>query len=250
MVSVIEAHQGRVMLRTRIKRILTEHGRVAGVETVTGRIHRAPIVVANGDVVTMLTQLVASTDLPPDYAGQLVDLRRGPSALLLSLGLDVLPDLPARIFVHRNGMRFGIGNPSVIDSTLAPPGHAALTILQLLSEADAESWHRKEGDYRLRKEAAGDRLIDAIEAAAIPGLRGHIVHREVASPPSFTLFARTRHGNIYGAARDQQLPQIKTPLPGLMLVGAGTPTGPGIEAVVVSGTVAANLIAPPPPKDE
>jgi hypothetical protein len=55
---------------------------------------------------------------------------------------------------------------------------------------------------------------------------------------------RSADGSIYGAARGQWTPPIKTPVPGLMLLGGGQ-TGPGIEAVVITGTAAANLIAPP-----
>jgi all-trans-retinol 13,14-reductase len=239
---IIAEQGGEVLLRTRIKRILVEDGRVAGVETAIGKCYAAPIIIANGDVITMLADLVGETHLPPFYLEKLRVMRRGPSAILLSLGLDMVPDLPARIFVQQDGLGFGIGNPSAIDPTLAPSGCAAFTVLHLLSEEASSTWRRKEVGYVDDKERVADRLIAAIEAAVVPDLRRHIIHREVASPPSFTLFAKTRNGNIYGAARDQWHPRIKSPVPGLLLVGAGTSTGPGIEAVVVSGTIAANLV--------
>ncbi len=241
--AVISEQGGRVLLRTRVKRILIEGGRAAGIETAAGRIHRAPVVVANGDVVSALSDLVGETHLPPGYLTKVRAMRRGPSAVLVSLGLDTLPDLPARVFVHQDGLGFGIGNPSVIDPSLAPPGHAVLTMVCLLSEQAASGWRRKEPGYRAAKQAFADRLIEATEASVLPALRRHIVHCEVASPPSFTLFARTRNGNIYGADRDQWHPQIKSPVAGLLLVGAGTSTGPGVEAVVISGTIAADMIA-------
>ncbi|MEA2756036.1 MAG: hypothetical protein QOJ54_2325 [Aliidongia sp.] len=239
---IIQEHGAQVRLRTRIKRILIEEGRVAGVETAIGRRYRAPVVVANGDVVSMLADLVGEPHLNARYLEKLRSMRRGPSAILLSLGLDRIPDLPARIFVHQDGLAFGIGNPSIIDPTLAPPGRAALTLLCLLPEEAASAWHRKALGYRGDKDRFADRLITATEASVLPGLRRSIIHREVASPPSFTLFAKTRNGNIYGAARSQWQPRLKSPVPGLLLVGAGTSTGAGIEAVVVSGTIAANLV--------
>jgi phytoene dehydrogenase-like protein len=239
---IIAEHGGRVLLRTRIKRILVENGRAAGVETAIGRVHRAPVVVANGDVVSMLTDLVGEQHLTARYLEKLRTMRRGPSAILLSLGLNRVPDLPARIFVRQDGLGFGIGNPSVIDPTLAPPGCAALTLLCLLSDEAALAWRRRNSGYREDKDRFADRLIAAAEASVLPGLRRSIVHREVASPPTFALFARTRNGNIYGAARGRWHPRVKSPVPGLLLVGAGTSTGPGIEAVVVSGTAAANLV--------
>ena len=241
---VIIEHGGNVLLRTRIKRILVENGRVAGVESAIGNVYRAPIVMANGDVVSMLTDLVGEPHLSTRYLEKLRAMRRGPSAILLSLGLDRVPELPVRIFVRQDGLGFGIGNPSAIDPTLAPPGCAALTLLYLLPDETASTWRRKDMGYREDKDRFADRLIAATEASVLPGLQRSIIHREVASPPTFTLFAKTRNGNIYGAARDQWHPSIKSPVPGLLLVGAGTSTGPGIEAVVVSGTTAANLVMP------
>jgi len=239
---IIVEHGGQVVLSTRVKRILIEDGRVAGVVSAAGRVGRAPIVIGNGDVVAMLSDLVGEPHVGGRYLERLRAMRRGPSAILLSLGLDTVPDLPARVFVQHDGLAIGIGNPSAIDPSLAPPGCAAVTLMCLLGEAAAASWRRREPGYCENKERFADRLIDATAATVIPELRRHIVHREVAAPPSFTRFARTRNGNVYGAARDQWQPRVKSPVPGLLLVGAGTTTGPGVEAVVVSGTMAANLI--------
>lgn len=240
---IIAEHGGRVALRTRVKRILTERGRVTGVETAARKTHWAPLVIANGDVATMLGELVGAERLPAEYLGRVDGMARGPSAVLLSLGLDCLPDLPARIFVERDGLEFGIGNPSVIDPSLAPPGHSALTLLYLLPERDTGRWQRKTPDYALRKADIARRLLDATEAALIPGLSRHLVHLEIASPPTFALYTRTRNGAIYGAARGEWCPPMKSPLPGLLLVGAGTTTGAGIEAVVVSGMMAAHAVS-------
>jgi phytoene dehydrogenase-like protein len=239
---IIAEQGGRVALRTRVKRILTESGRVVGVETAARQTHRAPLVIANGDVATMLGALVGADRLPADYLGRVDSMRRGPSAILLSLGLDCRPDLPARIFVDRDGLEFGIGNPSAIDPSLAPPGHSALTLLHLLPEREIGAWQRKTPDYAPRKEDIARRLLAATEAALIPGLSQHLVHLEIASPPTFALYTRTRNGAIYGAARGDWCPPMRSPLPGLLLVGAGTPTGAGIEAVVVSGMMAAHAV--------
>lgn len=245
----IHGHGGQVRLKARVDSILVDQGRVTGVGLANGERHAAPLALANGDVVAMLTDLLPAEHLPSAYGDRVRAIRRGPSAILLSLGLDTLPAQPARMFVHEDGLEFGIGNPSVIDPSLAPPGHAALTILCLLSEDEAATWRRGDPDYPARKAAFAERLIEITERTVIPGLSRHIIHREVASPATFTRYAHTRNGNIYGAARAQWFPPIPTPVPGLMLVGAGTPTGAGIEAVVMSGTIAANLAAPPGAQD-
>jgi phytoene dehydrogenase-like protein len=248
--AIITEHGGTVRFRTRVNRILVEDGAVRGVQAVNGRMDFAPVVLANGDVVSMMSGLVGSDLLPPAYVRRVDALMRGPSAMLLSLALDIIPDLPARIFVRHEGLEMGVGHPSVIDLSLAPPGHSAITVVHLLPESEVASWGRRLPGYRERKMKLADRLTDALEASIIPDLRRHLVDRQVACPPTFTRFARTINGNIYGAARNQWCPGIMTPVPGLMLAGAGTATGAGIEAVVVCGTVAANLIAPPKVHEE
>ncbi len=149
----------------------------------------------------MLTELLAPEHLPTTYADRVRAIRRGPSAVLVSLGLDTIPAQPARMFIREGGLEFGIGNPSVIDQTLAPPGHAALTILCLLSEEVASTWRRGDIDYRGRKTAFADHLIKVTERTVMAGLSQHIIYSEVASPATFSRYARSINGNIYGAAR-------------------------------------------------
>ena len=183
--------------------------------------------------------------LPPRYLGRIRALKRGPSAVLVSLGLDRVPDLPARVFVSRDGLQFGIGNPSAIDGSVASPGCAAVTLLCLLPQSEKKRWFVLErAAYRQAKADIGERLL-AAAAAVIPDLREQICYMQVAAPPTFARYLRAVDGSIYGAARGQWTPPIKTPVPGLMLLGGGGQTGPGIEAVVIAGTAAANLIAPP-----
>ena len=101
---------------------------------------------------------------------------------------------------------------------------------------------------RRSRTAFAGRLIAAAETV-IPHLRQHILYRQTASPKTFSRYARTRNGNIYGAARGQWCPAVKSPVPGLLLVGGGCQDGPGIEAVVLSGMRAASLLSGGLPSD-
>nr|WP_243850988.1 NAD(P)/FAD-dependent oxidoreductase [Rhizomicrobium electricum] len=239
----VDDHGGRIATKTRIAEIMIEGGRVAGVRTVAGEVFSAPVVIANGDVVTMLTGLTDPQHLPAGYARRVNGLRRGPSAVLVSLGLDAVMDLPPRIFIRKGDLAFGVGNPSVLDPKLAPPGCSAVTLLLLLSEAEAAAWPSKtDPSYRAHKNGVVNRLIDVVEQSVFPDLSRHIIYREAATPATFTTFTGARNGNIYGAARAVWRPRMQTPIPGLYLAGAGTDTGAGIEAVVISGTRVANAI--------
>jgi len=83
----------------------------------------------------------------------------------------------------------------------------------------------------------------AVAERAIPNLHQHIIYRQEGSPPTFARYAWTINGAIYGPAAGQPLLPMKTPIERLYLAGAGTfPGGGGVEAVVISGTVAADTI--------
>jgi phytoene dehydrogenase-like protein len=236
-------HGGRLALRTRVERILVDSGRVTGVRTARGDTFTAPVVIANGDVVSMLLELTGSEHLPDGYARRVATLRRGPSALLVSLGLNTIMDLPPRVFIRDGDLAFGMGNPSVLDPGLAPGGHSAVTLLQLLPESEAANWGpRNEAAYHRRKAQAADRLIETVERSVFPAIRQHIIYQEAATPATFTAYTGARNGNIYGAARAVWRPRLTSPLPGLYLTGAGTDTGAGIEAVVISGTRTADAV--------
>ena len=116
-------------------------------------------------------------------------------------------------------------------------------MLVTLAPPDTEgSWDRKAPQYRERKRAAGDELIARAERV-LPGLRDHIVYRQDATPATVARYAWTTAGSIYGPTLGWR-PHAKSPLPGLMLAGSGVFPGAGVEAVVMSGMIAADLLCP------
>ena len=241
--SVIEGHGGRVQLATTVDRILIVDGVVKGIGTADGGVHWAPVVVGNGDVRAMLTELIPPATLPRRYQQRIASRRPGPSAILVSLGLDIVPDLPTRVFLAIGDLQFGIGNPSLIDPSLAPPGCAALTLMSLVSEEQAADWfHLDRRAYHVAKTEYVKRLLAAVDLI-VPGIERHSRYRQIGSSRTFARYLRTSAGGIYGGPRRQWKPAMKSPIPGLLLVGGGTRTGPGIEAVVISGIAAANAIA-------
>lgn len=239
---VITRHGGDIRLKTGVTRFTLQEGRISGVELSSGAVMHAPVVISNADIATSHGALLGTYDLPPRYRQRLRQLQRGPSAILLNLGLDTVPDIPARVFVKQGDLVFGLSNPSVLDPSLAPPGHAALCLLHLLPEAQAGPWFRlAPAQYEEAKEAHARRLIEAA-SSVVPGLDSHIVHYEVATPSTFQHYIRSENGSIYGAARGQWCPAVRSPVPGLFLAGAGTATGPGVEAAVLSGLHAAHTV--------
>ncbi|TCR64039.1 phytoene dehydrogenase-like protein [Bosea sp. BK604] len=238
----IRRHHGEIRLKCRAERFILRDGAIAGIELASGQSVHAPVVISNADIAASHGAMLGPYQLPPRYRQRLKQLKRGPTAILINFGLDRIPDMPARVFVEQDGLIFGLGNPSAIDPSLAPPGHAALSLLHLLPEDEASSWFELgDREYESAKAACAETLI-AAAGKVIPDLDRHIVHHEVAAPPTFRHYIQAENGSIYGAARGQWCPGVKSPVPGLFLAGAGTATGPGVEAAVLSGIHAAHAI--------
>ncbi|NPV56331.1 MAG: FAD-dependent oxidoreductase [Anaerolineae bacterium] len=238
LVAVIEAHGGKVHLRTPVERILVMDGQAAGVElAVSGQQHRAKALVSNADMKRTFLELVGAEHLPKKFARQAAAAQPSTSAFMVFLGLDYLPQVAPILMSDA----IGIMTPSVVDNSLAPKGHAAMTLISLIPQAQAVTWERKAADYQVRKRAFGDTMIAEAEKL-IPDLSQHIVYRQDATPRTFERYAWSDSGAIYGPAQDALHPPLKSPLPGLYLTGSGVYPGAGVEAVVISGTLAADAI--------
>ncbi|MFL7903484.1 phytoene desaturase family protein [Azospirillum argentinense] len=237
LVETIRAKGGEVRLCTPVRRILVEDGRAAGVEIMDGERIAAAAVISNADARRTLLELVGEKHLPAGSADQYRALRPSTSAFLVTLALDIRPDLPAMTFLKDAGMVLAL--PSAHDASLAPPGCASLTLMRL--DPAGGAWDRSAPDYRARKTREGDAMI-AAAAAVIPDLERHILHRQDASAATFARYAHTTEGAIYGT--DPALP-AKSPVPGLLLAGGGVFPGPGVEACVISGRLAAEALVGP-----
>ena len=238
LVQVIEQHGGTIHLRTPIRRVVLEQGRAVGIELQDGRRHHARAVISNADAQRTFLDLVGPEHLPADFARGLEALKPSVSAFSVFLGLDMVPDLASITMLDD----LGITISSKVDPTLAPAGHASMTLLKLLPQDLAGSWDRKAPDYAERKRAFADRMIDSAEAV-IPGLRQHITYRQEGSPATFARYAWSTGGSIYGPAAGQQPLTLKTPIPNLYLAGSGV-MGAGVEAAAIAGIHAANAIVP------
>lgn len=236
----IRDNGGEVLLRTTASRILVEGGRVTGVQTADGRRITAPAVVSNADVRRTMLELVGTEHLPDDVATRCRALRPSTSASMVTLALDTVPDLPAMSFLMEE--RMAIALPSVHDASLAPTGCASVSLIKLAPADDG--WDRAAPHYRARKAREGDAMV-AAAGRLIPDLERHILQRQDASPATFTRYAHTTGGAIYGVDPTQGPLPCKTPVHGLCLAGGGVFPGPGVEACVISGRLAAEALIGP-----
>ncbi|MCP5367128.1 MAG: NAD(P)/FAD-dependent oxidoreductase [Hyphomicrobiales bacterium] len=245
LVGTIKAHGGKVLIRKAVRRIRQSGGAVAGVELANGAVHPCRAVVGNADPRLVFGDLVDGTALPADFAAALAGARSSTSAFVVDLGVSMVPDVTPLTFLRTDdGAGLGIAVPSLVSPGLAPEGHAVVHLIRLVP-ADLATWDRDDPGYRARKAAFGDAMIDLAETA-IPGLRRHIVLREDGTPATFRHFAWAPDGAIYGLGQGGWRPPAKSPLRGLVLAGAGVFPGAGVEAAVISGTIAADTLYPRP----
>jgi phytoene dehydrogenase-like protein len=236
LVDVIEKHSSKVYLRTPVQHIVMENGRAVGVVLKNGQTHRAKAIISNADTHKTFLELIGREQLPSGFAQSIESLKPSATAFIVFLGLDIVPNLSPITMLDD----LGIMIPSNVDSTLAPLGHASVTLLRLLPESDFAKWDRKAPDYKERKRKYADEMI-ASATEVIPGLQQHITYRQEGTPASFSRYAWTTNGSIYGPAAGQKRLTVKTPVKNLYVAGSGT-MGGGIEAVVIAGIHAANEI--------
>ncbi|HEY9889344.1 MAG TPA: NAD(P)/FAD-dependent oxidoreductase [Candidatus Obscuribacterales bacterium] len=242
---------GELRLGTHVEQILVQQGRAAGVRLRSGGMIHAPVVISNATLWDTYTQLLHPTDLPADFRASALATPAVDSFMHLHLGIDAtgLEGLTVHHVVlhHRDRPLAAPGNtcmisiPSVLDPSLAPPGHHALHAYTLEPWAD---WQRDD-TYGERKQTRAEPLYRALERV-IPDLRDRIRVELIGTPLTHQHFLR-RHQGTYGpaiAASQGLFPPGTTPIQGLLRVGDSTLPGIGVPAVAASGIICANSLVP------
>jgi phytoene dehydrogenase-like protein len=251
LVEAIEARGGTVKLKTRVERILIDNGRAVGVALADGRRVMTRAVVSNADVKRTFLELVARDALPVRFAERIAAAAPGPSAFMVHLGVDTVPD--CRPALHLVDQRIGVEVLTLVDPSAAPKGHSTVGIIKLMTNDEARAWFPAAGgddwkglrvspEYEAKKRALADSMIAAAETA-LPGLTAHIVHRSEASPITYARYDLVSDGAIYGVSRAGRLRGAKSPIRNLVVAGGAT-HGPGVEAVAISGALAAEALIP------
>lgn len=255
---------GRVEFNTEVTRILTEKGRVTGVETNRGDVIRTSHVVSNASPTLVYGKLMDPAAAPKD-ALKLINARTlGASGFVVYLGLDKsAEDLGLTdygYFIAGNMDSRAIHDtwktlsPTAMQATTclnlavpdcSPPGTSLMCITVLNY---AEAWeHVTPGEYyRLKNRIAGQ-LIDQFEAASGCGIRDHIEEIEVATPATFARYTGAYNGGIYGYEPepwDSVLPRAMSEkdeahIKGLEFAGGFAFMGHGYSPSLLSGRTAA-----------
>jgi phytoene dehydrogenase-like protein len=248
-----------------VARIATKDGAATGVVLSTGEEIPARAVVSNADPKRTLLGLIDPVDLDPDFMQKIRNYRAMGAVAKVHLALSGLPEFSAakgaagdakaalagRIHIGPDidyleraydAAKYGdfsphpycdVTIPTVSDPSLAPEGRHVLSVIAQFAPYKLKG----EGDWKSRREALGDAVVDTLAAYA-PGLKGLVVGRQVLTPLDLEETYGVTGGHIlHGEPALDQLftmrplldwAQYRTPVRGLYLCGSGTHPGGGV----------------------
>jgi len=255
------ARDNGAVIRTgmKVKRVVIENGRAAGVETEGGETFSSLLVVSNADPKSTIMNLVKARNVETGFTHRIHNMRMRGNAAKLHLALDGLPAIegidrreyadrflvaPDEVYIERafNHAKYGetsvkpvfeISFPSFRDTSLAPTGkHVMSAIVQYVPYELREGWSGKTHD-------AFEKLAIDTLTEYMPDLPQRITASELLTPADIEeqfhiTGGHWHHGEL---TLDQFLftrpvggaAQYAMPLDGLYLCGAGAHPGGGVS---------------------
>ncbi|MGH8290769.1 MAG: phytoene desaturase family protein [Steroidobacteraceae bacterium] len=259
--AALTASGGAIRCEAAVDRILTRHGRAAGVVLEGGEEIAARLIVSNLDVRRTFLQAMDPKELPEEFLKRVRQFKIRGSSGKLNIALDGLPRFPAipagspcvrgdlhvtdtidvleRAYDDWKEGRWScrpyldILIPTQIDPTMAPAGkHYMSVFVQYCPYALAEGPWTDE-----RRASFGRTVIDSI-AEHSPGFRDLILHAEIRTPLDIEREVGLTEGNIFqGELTFDQLlfnrpvpgyAQYRSPIRGLYMCGSSTHPGGGV----------------------
>ena len=266
---VIEENGGKILLNTRVSKIIIKDGMAQAVQTKDGQVFECRYVISNADARQTFFKLIGNEHLPEDYLEKIKNMKPGITCFMVYLGIDhdyssLFPNNVHEVIFNAGydttqsykymldgiveKMPYSITIHSNVDPTACPKGKTVLSIT-ILSDYDYKNgWYEDVSyeKYDALKTEVAEALIKRVEEL-MPGLSDYIEVMEVGSPRTMEHYTSNYKGSIVGwdfppeQSMLNRLPQ-ETPIDNLYLAGAWTFPGGGQSAVIMSGLFAANKI--------
>jgi all-trans-retinol 13,14-reductase len=233
MTSALKAHGGEVRTGAAVRRILTEpagptNTRAVGVELASGEIISAQRIISNADP-EKTYQLVGKENISPKLRAKLAKTRYSVTSLMLFLVVDMdvrqagldsgniwllkNPDIDqlftamkaADILTEDEFPALFISCTTLKDPTSYDGRHHCLELVtfidyQAFQEFDGAGDARS-GAYLRYKERITEKLLTSLERV-VPGIREHIVRRELGTPLTNEFYVNATRGNVYGTEKN------------------------------------------------
>jgi all-trans-retinol 13,14-reductase len=260
----VTKHGGDLALKTLVKKIVVDDGKVTGVELADGTIVRSRYIVSNADGRQTFLKLIGEQYLSPKLAKELKETRLTDPFLLVSLGVDMdlkTMGFDGTIIIYNRCDNIDdiwggdsekcslyIMMHSLRDPSQAPEGMATVQIETPFPYDYMDCWKREADgsrgkEYTECKDTLADKLIASAEKI-IPQLSKHIVWKDIATPLTYERYTLNSEGASHGwfPAPGAKMRSQKTPFKNLFQAGHWTFPGPGIFTVALSGRNAAKLV--------
>lgn len=265
-VKYIEDKGGRLILKSRVNKILTKDHTAYGVSTEDGKEFTAKVVISNANAFDTFNKMLDEKEILQDYLAHLDKLSVSLSSFQIFLGLkkDLIKEVgieDTEIFYNTNydsdadyeSMKkaaiidggYGITLYDNLYKGYSPVGKNTINILTLQGFEHWEKYQEdyfknKKEEYNKEKIRIAEILIDKVEKTLLPGLKEAIEVKEIGTPLTNIRYTSNYRGAVYGF--DQTLDNSgqnrvghSTPIKNLYLSGAWTKPGHGYGAVLYSG---------------
>ncbi|MBX7094161.1 MAG: phytoene desaturase [Flavobacteriales bacterium] len=246
-----------ILLNTTVEKLETNNGKITAVHTNNG-IYKADVIVGSADYHHLDQEVLDKKDR--NYSARYWDKRvMAPSSLIFYLGLNKklkgmlhhtlffdedFGQHAKEIYDHPQWPEkplFYTSCPSVSDPSVAPEGHEAFFILIPVAPGLEDNEEIREKYFNL--------VIDRFEKLTNQTIREHIVLKRSYAHKDFIHDYNAFKGNAYGLANTLKQTAVLKPrmkskkISNLYFTGQLTVPGPGVPPTLISGQVAARLIA-------
>ena len=261
----LQRHGGQLILNAHVEEVVIKGGKAVGVLLRNGEEIRAKQAVISNASIWDTLKLLPEGAVSKSWREKRRAIPECNSFMHLHLGIDAT-DIKANLLCHyiivnhwepidapQNVVLVSI--PSLIDSTVAPPGKHVIHVYTPGNEP-YQLWQgmdRKTQEYAQQKQQRAEVMWQGLERI-IPDIRSRCEVTLVGTPITHERFLR-RHRGSYGPAIRAGEGLFPEPivLPGLLCCGDSIFPGIGLPAVAVSGMIAANtlclLYTSPSPRD-
>ena len=272
---IIEAAGGTILTNAEVKQVMTEKGKVKGVEMWDGKVFTADKVVSGTGIINSYTKLLSKELVSKHkFDKQLQKVTPSAAHVCLYIGLNGSPEelkLPkANYWVYPDDLDHDgcveryekdldapfpvvyISFPAAKDPTWPEryPGKSTIDIITVMpfdifQEWEETRWKKRGEDYETLKEKLAQRLLSTLYRLE-PQLEGKVDHYELSSPITTRHFMNYDRGELYGIDHDpdryeHKFLQPRTPIKNFYLTGQDIVTA-GVAGALFAGFITASAM--------